>query len=246
VIVTPRLAQHFETHRLAPAHLALPIGNTTIKRIRRLLGHHRQIDRSLWWEERIADLSDLTLDQFAAKHSVSSAAAAHARHAFFGHKLRPSRWWARKDVADILMSDKPRSEIADVLDISVGSVGRLRWMLQTMETRKAPRPYGWSEKRLISLRAMLTSGRAATEVSAATGIDVDKIYHAISRGYLPSPGPSRPSQSLSMGQAVEMVRAGATYSEAARTYGFTATGVAAACRRAGVESPKAHFVKRRD
>lgn len=133
VIVSPQLAQHFEAHRLAPINLALPIGNNTIKRIRRLMGHHRHIDGAAWWEQRVADLADLTIDQFAKRHGVSTGAAANARHAFFGHKLRPAGWWQQEDVRAVLSSDLPRSEIADALDVSVGSVGRLRWQLSQLD-----------------------------------------------------------------------------------------------------------------
>lgn len=126
VIVTAELAAHFERHRRAPQGLALPIGNTAIKRIRRLLGHHRQIDAASWWEERISDLADLTIQAFAAQHDCSVGAVVHARHALFGPKLRPAGWWRAPDVAALLISPLPTVEIADRLGIAVGSARRLR------------------------------------------------------------------------------------------------------------------------
>lgn len=253
VIVTPDLLDHFETYRLSPINLALPIGNTTIKRIRRLLGHHRQIDRAAWWEERIADLADLTLDQFAARHGVSVGAAANARHALFGHTLRPAGWWRQKDMAEILLSATPRSDIADTLGISVGSVGRLRWCLmsaQKMRPRKkrvepsSTRPYGWSKEFLASMEKLITEGRTAVEVGRQVGVPVNQVRYAVKSGHLTSPGHKGQHQTPDMDRAIEMVRHGATYSEAARTYGFTSTGVASACKKVGVESHKAHFTRR--
>lgn len=252
VIVTTELARHFEAHRLAPIHLAVPIGNTAVKRIRRLLGHHRQIDSAAWWEDRSSDLADLTIDQFAKRHSVSMGAVANARHALFGHNLRPAGWWRQKDIVTILLSDAPRSDIADALEISVGSVGRLRWWLTS--GRKPPRkkkilrsntrPYGWTKEFLVAMERMIDEGMTAVEVSRQVGVTADQVRYAVRKGHLPTPGSKGPIQSVEMGKAVEMVRRGATYTEAARTFGFTATGVTAACKKAGVESPLAHFVRR--
>lgn len=129
VIVTAVLAGHMEAHRLAPGAMGLPIGATAIKRLRRLLGHHGQIDRAAWWEERADDLGILTIEAFAARHSVSAGAVVNARHALFGPTLRPAGWWRAPDVTMMLTASRPRADIADQLGISVGSVGRLRWAI---------------------------------------------------------------------------------------------------------------------
>ncbi|TWD58116.1 hypothetical protein FB480_101871 [Agrobacterium vitis] len=130
VILTPALKGHLDTYRQNPGKLQLPIGRTSIKRLRTLLGHHWQIDRAGWWDERVDDLSDLTLDQFAKKHGVSTAATSIARSAIFGRAIRPSGWWHQADVAEILQSQLPRVEVADRLGLSVGSIGRLRWLIK--------------------------------------------------------------------------------------------------------------------
>ncbi len=130
VIVSAPLAAYMETIRSAPGAHRLPIGNTSVRRIRRLLGHHRQIDRAAWWEERADDLCDLTITEFAAKHAVSVGAVVNARHALLGPTLRPARWWRAEDIAALLLRGAPISSIADDLDLSAGSVRRLRAKLR--------------------------------------------------------------------------------------------------------------------
>lgn len=39
------------------ALFALPLGNTAIKRLRALLGHHWRIDRAAWWHRRATYLA---------------------------------------------------------------------------------------------------------------------------------------------------------------------------------------------
>lgn len=130
VIVTPDLASHFEARRLNPSTLTLPIGLSTIKRIRALLGHNRYIDHAAWWDERVTDLADLTIEQFCARHGVTVGAAVNARHALLGPTLRPAGWWRAPDIRAIILSAAPRAEVAERLGISVGSIGRLRYWLR--------------------------------------------------------------------------------------------------------------------
>ena len=130
VIMSEDLVIYLASLRDRPKDIRLPIGRTTLKRLRRILGHHWQIDRATWWESRTEDLSDLTIEQFCALHEVSAGAVVNARHALFGPHLRPAEWWRAPDVADIILADKPRADIASDLGISIGSVGRLRYMLK--------------------------------------------------------------------------------------------------------------------
>ncbi|ACL57919.1 hypothetical protein [Methylobacterium nodulans] len=125
-----RLEPRRGTAALMVAVLGLPIGASTIKRIRRLLGHHYIADHAAWWEARAEDLADLTIEAFAARHGCSVGGASQARAALFGPSLRPAGWWRAPDVAAVILADRPRADIADDLGISVGTVGRLRWMLQ--------------------------------------------------------------------------------------------------------------------
>ncbi len=129
VVLTAPLAAYLEVMRERPVRIALPIGRGAVKRLRRLLGHHAQIDRAAWWEARADDLAEMTIERFAARHEVSVGAVVQARHALFGPTLRPAGWWRAPDVAALILADRPRVEIADQLGISLGSVGRLRWAL---------------------------------------------------------------------------------------------------------------------
>lgn len=131
-ILTDDLVIYLATHRDNPARMRLPIGRTTLKRLRRILGHHWQIDRASWWEARVADLSDLTVEQFCDRHHVSAGAVVNARHALYGPKLKPAAWWQADDVAELIVSNRPRAEIAEELGISVGSLGRLRWQIKEL------------------------------------------------------------------------------------------------------------------
>lgn len=140
VIVTAELAAHMGRIRATPSGHGLPLGNTAITRIRRLLGHHRYIDRAAWWERRAADLIDLTIEQFAERHAVSIGAVVNARHALMGPSLRPAGWWRAPDVSAVLLSDAPTSDTAEVLGISAGSVRRLRWMLLLARPQKGNGP----------------------------------------------------------------------------------------------------------
>jgi len=133
VVITTPLAEHFERHRMAPGGLSLPIGSTAIKRIRRLLGHHRAIDAAAWWEDRAADLAELTIEQFARRHGRSVGAIVNARHALFGPRLRPAEWWRSPDVISMLLANRPSAAVADDLGISAGSVRRLRMLIRGEE-----------------------------------------------------------------------------------------------------------------
>jgi hypothetical protein len=129
-ILTEDLVIYLAQHRDSPRDIRLPVGRTTLKRLRRILGHHWQIDRAAWWEARTDDLSDLTIEQFCARHEVSAGAVVNARHALFGPALRPAGWWRDPEIAERILSDRPRAVIADELGVSIGSIGRLRWLLR--------------------------------------------------------------------------------------------------------------------
>lgn len=131
IIVTPQLAAHLESVRAAPGGHGLPIGMTALKRLRRLLGHHRQIDRAEWWSDRAGDLADLTIEAFAARHQVGAGAVLNARHALFGPVLRPAGWWRAPDIAQLILADLPIATIADEFGLSASTVRRLRHELRS-------------------------------------------------------------------------------------------------------------------
>jgi hypothetical protein len=84
VILTPELAAHLERFRHEPSALNLPIGAGAVKRIRALLGHHWMHDRAIWWEERLPEMLDMTIEDFAAKHGVCMGAVSQWRTRFVG------------------------------------------------------------------------------------------------------------------------------------------------------------------
>ena len=130
-VLTAELAAHLEAHRRDRLDsMTLPLGSTAIKRMRRLLGHHRYLDAAAWWEERAQDLMGLTLEAFADRHGRTVGAVERARLALLGPRLRPAGWWRLGLVAELLQGELPRQHVAEMLAISVGTVGRLRWVLR--------------------------------------------------------------------------------------------------------------------
>lgn len=142
VIITTDLQSYMEAHRYRGAvsdmESELPIGGAAIKRLRRILGHDAVGDRDQWWIDRTDDLLTLTVEEFCFKHSVSAGAVVNAQKRMgIGRKNREPGWWHTPEVKALLNSNLPRSFVADKLGVSVGSVGRLRWLVSTpgAETR---------------------------------------------------------------------------------------------------------------
>lgn len=74
-ILTAELARYLIDTR--PRDVALPIGLTTIKRLRHDLGLSWSWDA--WWQDRATDLQSMTLEQFCARHGCSIGAASQRR-----------------------------------------------------------------------------------------------------------------------------------------------------------------------
>jgi transposase len=228
VIITAQLASHMEAHRRIPLALHLPIGATAIKRVRRLLGHHRQIDAAAWWDERVTDLSDLTIGAFANRHMVSVGAASTARSALLGPKLRPAGWWRAPDIAAIILSNRPRAEKADLLGLSAGAVGRLRWVLKSDARRSKD-----DTPDLAEALALIEKGASTTGVVLYTGVGRGRLLRALERQSLPHP----PRTSATISAAVARVLGGTSVKDAAAAEGVTRVGVYLALRRAGKPLP---------
>lgn len=75
VILTVELAQYLATVR--SRDVDLPIGGTTVKRLRSLLGLRWSWDA--WWAARADDLQSMTLETFCALHGCSQGAASQRR-----------------------------------------------------------------------------------------------------------------------------------------------------------------------
>lgn len=126
VILTSELVKHLSAHRHNPKNLDLPIGETTIKRLRSTLGFNRYQDLEIWWLERVVDLERLTIADFAARHKVSAGAISQAHKALVGGKQRPFGWWRSPDMLKLLHSKMPAAWVAEQMGISTSSVSRLR------------------------------------------------------------------------------------------------------------------------
>jgi len=241
VILTENLVLYLTSMRHTPARIRLPIGRTAIKRLRRILGHDWQIDRAAWWEERTDDLSDMTIEEFAARHGVSVGAVVNARHAVLGRVLRPAGWWRAPDVAALLLSDRPRADIAADLDISIGSLGRLRWMLRrspngaTRTSDTAP-----VDPEIAEAMRLVSAGHTYVEAARAVGRDKDLIRLACRAAGVISPRAARRAASRHITDeqrraVIARVRKGATCTEAAAAAGVSYGQASYICAKAGIE-----------
>ncbi|MEI8371849.1 MAG: hypothetical protein WCJ35_03335 [Planctomycetota bacterium] len=132
IIVTRELLGYLESVRETPGTYDLPIGRTAIKRLRRLLGMDWFAENEAWWQERIEELSTMTLQKFAEKYGLSEGAVDLWRLRFFGRQLRPEGWWLKEPARELLGGDYPRTYVAQCLDVSLGTVGRLRWVVRKL------------------------------------------------------------------------------------------------------------------
>jgi hypothetical protein len=75
IIITAELARYLQATRLRDADL--PVGDTTIKRLRADVGVRWSWDD--WWHHRSDDLAAMTLDAFCVRHGCSVGAASQRR-----------------------------------------------------------------------------------------------------------------------------------------------------------------------
>lgn len=108
----------------------LPLGRTTIKRLRKLLGLDARLEARQWWEDHADELASMTEAAFAAKYGYSPARVSQVNKVLFGKRLREPGWWREEPARSLLSSDASRLMIAEALGISIGTVGRLRWVLR--------------------------------------------------------------------------------------------------------------------
>lgn len=135
VVCTSELVAYLESRRYPARGVHLPIGHTTIKGLRALLGLRWLDQHAAWWEERTEDLADFTLEAFAERYGVSASVAANARLALLGPRLRPAGWWREPDAAALLAGPRPVVEVAQTLGLAAGSVRRMRSVLRAERTR---------------------------------------------------------------------------------------------------------------
>lgn len=77
-ILTPALAEYLQSVE-RPRDVILPVGRTTITRLRAAL--RLSFDWDAWWAARADDLASLTLAEFCARHRCSMGAASQRRDA---------------------------------------------------------------------------------------------------------------------------------------------------------------------
>jgi hypothetical protein len=141
VIITPDLASHFERCRRNPGKMGLPLGETVIKRIRGVLGHHRYQDAEIWWLDRLTDLREMTGADFCARHRVSLSAVIQARqHYGLAHHLRDKHWWKEPKMRDLLMSKMPSAWIAQQVGLAAVTVRKYRSELASAGDNDTMRP----------------------------------------------------------------------------------------------------------
>ena len=124
-IITTELAEHLESFRHTPKDIDLPLGKSTIKRLRQVLGHHYRQDRALWWEERLGDLASMTIEDFAQRHGVSQGAVSQWRSRLIGPWLCRMEEQVRTEHIQRALRE-PTCVAADLLGISAAHVRRLR------------------------------------------------------------------------------------------------------------------------
>lgn len=129
VILTKEVAGYLETVRDSPQKAELPCGRTTIKRLRKLLGHSWFEDNQLWWLDHLDDLASLTTTDFSKKYSKSTGAVSQNRAVLVGNRTRSAGWWAEPTTAEVLVQ-KPTEIAADILKIAPVSVRRYRAKLK--------------------------------------------------------------------------------------------------------------------
>jgi hypothetical protein len=128
VIITDQLKAYLETMRYDFGLISLPISGTSIRKLRRILGHHRYRDRPLWWAQRQSDLMSMTLEQFCAAHGCSIGAASQARK-----KYREKNG---RDQTKIMQTGKPKFPKTEKIEVRfenallerIPEQGRDRWI----------------------------------------------------------------------------------------------------------------------
>ncbi len=146
VIISQQLLDYLiaNRHQIAAA-IDLPLSLTTIRKIRRIIGHggdDQRQERDNWWRARLADLESLTVSDFCVRHRVSTRQVDHARERFLQiskSRRRPEYWWQRGAERELILSNNPRAWIADKLGVSTDAVNRYRWLLRGGKREDAPK-----------------------------------------------------------------------------------------------------------
>lgn len=235
VILTTDLVEYLKMEKSSTKRIDLPIGKTSIARLRRLLGMNWQSDRAQWWEDRVDDLASLTLTQFSKRHQVSTGATCTARQSIFGSTQRPEGWWLEYEILTLLAGDSPRIHIADQLDVSLGSVGRLRHLV-----RKAMRDKYVGKLPLYDVVSFLASGKSERKIAMLCECSPPTIRNAIHRlrnalcGVKSKKSTPQNVGTVSFDTVIKKVREGETVTDIAKQAGVSVMAVYHAIHRAGL------------
>jgi hypothetical protein len=130
VIITKPLRAYLQRVKKAPSKIRLPLSLPTIRRLKRLLELDVDGVKSSWFHERIEDLFELTIEEFATKYTLDSREVTRFKTRIAGNQSRSVGWWRGPTVSPILLSDLPVVFQADFFSISVRTVQHLTSMLQ--------------------------------------------------------------------------------------------------------------------
>lgn len=230
-VLTNDLEVLLRTYWRNPGELALPIGRNAIKRLRKLLGLNYYHDVAAWWEDRVIDLAGLTTAEFSQKHRVNPGAVDLARLSLVGPRNRSRDWWKADEVRQIA-NDYPHLRAAELLNISAGSLRRIKWELDRFfpDWRKATKhtKRGGDTRKLTpgqarEIREKLDSKQATrAELAQKHGVSKTSVADIrAGRTYREVGGPIRSLTEQEQAEIKAALIIGATPEEVARLYGIT-------------------------
>jgi hypothetical protein len=137
VIPTPELRDHLAATVETPYEVDLPISRPVVSRLRHALGLAWRAQRRQWWEERAADLEELTEDKFAARHGVAQSAVS-VELKKRDRRRRSQRRLDDPGFAELLQLEISHAELARILRVSNPTAAR--WRAKLASATPALRP----------------------------------------------------------------------------------------------------------
>ena len=128
IIATKELRNFWDSNRTRHDGFIydLPVGRSTVKRLRRRLQFNFREDWCKFWQDRIEDLKNISARDFAAKHNLDQLVVFDMRNKLLGRRARQIGWWREPRVVDILLAKGTLRAAAEKLCIGTSQVFRLR------------------------------------------------------------------------------------------------------------------------
>jgi hypothetical protein len=104
----------------------LPIGRSTVKRVRRRLQFNFREDWMKFWQDRMDDLKTMSVREFGAKHDVDHNVVNEMRFKILGRRARQIGWWREPWIIDVLLAEGTLGAAGEKLGIGTSQVFRLR------------------------------------------------------------------------------------------------------------------------